>query len=492
MRICLLTTQDLDADPFPEDDWPCDPRPFLPEAEWHLEVMEKSTAVPRILQLSTMGFDLFFNLCDGAFDETTPGIEVVQALERLGLPFTGSASASYEPSRLAMKRVCHALGIDTPRYVMAASDEDVARAEETLRFPLIVKHPNSYASIDLTEDSRVLTPEDLRVQAAAMIERHTATLIEEYIDGIECTVLVAENHRDPTQPIVYKPIQYEFPEGQSFKHHDMKWVDYGALTCAPVNDPELETKLRFVAAEFFRGMGGTSFGRIDVRIDDEGRLFVLELNSNCGVYYRPEDAGGADLALLHDPAGHEGFTRQLVETALAGHARGRRAWEVRQDGEGRFAIFATMEVAAGEAVVRFEEQPLTLVTRSRVEREWTPRDRSRFDADAWPLSEDVWVMWSAQPDDWSIPRHSCEPNVWFEGLDLVARRDIDAGERITLDYATFRNERMPTFTCDCGSDDCRGRITGRDFLDDAVERYGSHVSDYVRRRRESAVAWRGA
>ena len=30
MRVCLLTTQDLDADPFPPDDWPCDPRPFLP------------------------------------------------------------------------------------------------------------------------------------------------------------------------------------------------------------------------------------------------------------------------------------------------------------------------------------------------------------------------------------------------------------------------------------------------------------------------------
>ena len=31
MRICLLTTQDLDAVPFAADDWPCDPRPFLPD-----------------------------------------------------------------------------------------------------------------------------------------------------------------------------------------------------------------------------------------------------------------------------------------------------------------------------------------------------------------------------------------------------------------------------------------------------------------------------
>ncbi len=35
LRICLLTMQDLDQDPFPVDDWPCDPRPFLPEAQWN-------------------------------------------------------------------------------------------------------------------------------------------------------------------------------------------------------------------------------------------------------------------------------------------------------------------------------------------------------------------------------------------------------------------------------------------------------------------------
>ncbi len=39
LNICLLTTQDLDADPFPEDDWPCDPRPFLPEAQWDVATL---------------------------------------------------------------------------------------------------------------------------------------------------------------------------------------------------------------------------------------------------------------------------------------------------------------------------------------------------------------------------------------------------------------------------------------------------------------------
>ena len=78
MRICLLTTQDLDADPFPDDDWPCDPRPFLPEADWHVEALTKKTSAARVTALVAEGFDLYFNLCDGAADEATPGIEVVR------------------------------------------------------------------------------------------------------------------------------------------------------------------------------------------------------------------------------------------------------------------------------------------------------------------------------------------------------------------------------------------------------------------------------
>ena len=50
MRICLLTDQELDADPFDPDDWPCDPRPFLPEAEWTVLTLEKESAVGQIIE----------------------------------------------------------------------------------------------------------------------------------------------------------------------------------------------------------------------------------------------------------------------------------------------------------------------------------------------------------------------------------------------------------------------------------------------------------
>ena len=322
MRICLLTTQNLDSPSLHEDDWPCDPRPFLPNDEWHVATLKgKVESVAQVEELIEEGFDLFFNLCDGAADQDIPGIEVIQTLEKHGVPFTGSTSESYEPSRAEMKEACQEVGIATPKHVVATNKKDVERAAKELNFPLFVKHYSSYASVDISRRSRVQTPAGLRVQARKIMSRHGAALIEEYIEGIECTVLVAENPDDLKRPITYTPVQYRFPEGESFKHSDLKWVEYDSLSAFPVEDPVLAERLRDESARFFVALNATSFGRCDLRVDSEGTPFMLEINANCGVYYPPADYGSADLCLSLDPAGHEGFTQQLVAAAFARHAR---------------------------------------------------------------------------------------------------------------------------------------------------------------------------
>ena len=121
MQICLLTTQDLDADPFPEDDWPCDPRPFMPEATWTVATLTgKANSVKQVETLIDSGkYDLFFNLCDGAADQDLPGIEVIQKLEERQVPYAGACSKCYEPTRVEMKEACAKIGIATPNYVVA-------------------------------------------------------------------------------------------------------------------------------------------------------------------------------------------------------------------------------------------------------------------------------------------------------------------------------------------------------------------------------------
>jgi len=483
LKICLLTDQDLDADPFPAGDWPCDPRPFLPDADWTLLTLSKDSAVAQVLQAASEGYDLFFNLCDGAWDEGRVGIEVVQTLEGLEVPFTGADSTFYEPTREMMKRVCAAWGIDTPGYLIARDAEDVDRALEMLRFPMIVKHPQSYASVGLTRDSRVTEATALRSYCADKIRSWGSVLIEEFIDGLEATALVAEDAAHPFSAHAYRPIQYRFPEGETFKHYDLKWVHFHGLSTAPVEDPVLDELLRRASVDFFLGMRGVSYGRCDIRVGLDGRAYMLEINPNCGVYYPPEDPGSADLILAADPEGHAGFTARIVDAALARHASRKRPWRVLPRASRDYGVFATRDIAEGDVVMEWEEGAHHLVTRTRVERLWDERRRDWFVRYAWPLTDEVFVMWSDDPREWRPVNHGCDPNAWLEGLDVVARRPIRRGEEILLDYATFYDETMPSFECGCGAAECRKTIRGDDYRLDVVDRYEGHLSDHIARRR---------
>jgi D-alanine-D-alanine ligase len=486
VKICVLSdAYEGSESPLVEVDQVCDPSPYLPGHECEHVFLRKATAVRDLIQLARRGYDVFFNLCDGAWDEDRPGIEVVQALERLDCAFTGADARFYEPSREAMKRVCHAWGVGTPPAVTARDEAGVARAARELRFPLIVKHPSSYSSIGLTPDSRVETREALEREAEKMIAAFGGALLEEFVAGREFSVLVAEDPDRPERPTAYAPVEIVFPPGETFKHFDLKWRFYEGMDCVPCADELLGERLREAGRRLFLGLGGAGYGRCDVRVDERGDIYMLEINPNCAVFYPPEDPGTADLILAQDPAGHRGFCAQVVRAALARRERRRRPWEVRGDRAGNYSMVAARPIRAGEAIEVYEERAHYLVTRKHVEARWGERERGWFSRYAWPLSDEVWSIWSPDPEEWRPINHSCEPTAWLRGLDVVARRDLAPGEEVTLDYATFCTEPMQEFNCECGAPSCRGVVRASDHLEPAVARYAGHLSDHVRRKRRA-------
>jgi uncharacterized protein len=61
--------------------------------------------------------------------------------------------------------------------------------------------------------------------------------------------------------------------------------------------------------------------------------------------------------------------------------------------------------------------------------------------------------------------HSCDPNLGFDHLDnVVAARQIRAGEEVLVDYGCFIVNFDETFECRCGSPNCRLRIRRRDWM----------------------------
>jgi len=82
--------------------------------------------------------------------------------------------------------------------------------------------------------------------------------------------------------------------------------------------------------------------------------------------------------------------------------------------------------------------------------------------------------------------HSCDSNLWMgDAVTIIARRAIDGGEELTLDYALTTTEPGWALDqpCQCGSAICRGRATGNDWrLPDVQERYMGHFVSFINER----------
>ncbi|MBX3011107.1 MAG: SET domain-containing protein-lysine N-methyltransferase [Caldilineaceae bacterium] len=447
--------------------------------------MHKATAVQRVFELAKQGFDLFINLCDGEWEEDRAGIEVAQALERVGVPFTGANAAFFATNREKLKMACHFWGVKTPASVFVYAEAAIALAARNLRYPMLVKHYNGYGSIGLTQHSRVTDEAALYAQSRQMLATYGGALIEEFIDGREFTVLVAENPDDPTDPIAYLPVEFRFPPGESFKHFGMKWESYVDMACVPVTDPSLSERLAQMGKQVFLGVEGVSYGRCDIRMNEAGELFILEINPNCGVFYPPEAMGSADLALSHDSRGHQHFVDAIIRAAFRRAHKKPKKWQVVLNAAQQVGVYANNAMAVGEIIDELEEQPQLLVSRRQVHTHWNAQRQQWFARYAYPLTDELYVLWSNDPGQWKPLNHSCDPNTWFDGLNLVARRAIAPGEALTIDYGTFHNELMPAFTCSCGAPTCRGLIQGRDYQQPFIAAYGAHVSDYVWQKQQA-------
>lgn len=102
----------------------------------------------------------------------------------------------------------------------------------------------------------------------------------------------------------------------------------------------------------------------------------------------------------------------------------------------------------------------------------------------WPITDEYWLG-ARNEDDFVNQKvyvnHSCNPNCGMRGeITCVAMRDIKAGEEITQDYGLIDNYDYK-LECTCGSDNCRGTITGFDWkIKELQDKYYDYFAQYLK------------
>ncbi len=217
-------------------------------------------------------FDRVFNILHGNKGGGENGV-LQGLLESFGIPYTGSGvlGSALAMDKIRTKQVWLSLGLPTPRYVRLARGDDVAAAARTLGLPVIIKPSCEGSSVGVT---RVFKEADLD-EAVELAARYPGEmLMEQLIQGSEFSVPVLGQQVLPSIRIV--------PAGEYYDYHAKYVADDTTYIC-PGLEAVAEQEMQALVLKAFNAVGCSGWGRIDVMRDQQGRNYLLEVNTAPGM-----------------------------------------------------------------------------------------------------------------------------------------------------------------------------------------------------------------
>jgi D-alanine--D-alanine ligase len=273
------------------------------------------------LSLSAAGVDVVFNVAEGHRGRGREA-QVPALCEMLGVPYTGS-----DPTTLAIcldkglaKQILQAAGVDTPGWqVMETGREKLAN----LRYPVIVKPNAEGTSKGITSASVVNDEAGARAAARTLIERYgQPAIVEEYIRGRELTVGLLGERRPRVLPIM--EVVFVDPGQHPVYGFEEKQADTTKVRfeCPATLTPNEQRRVEKVARDTFAALDCRDVARVDLRMAEDGRVYVLEINPLPGL---APDFSDLCVIAKHAAMDHKALIGEILAGAIKRREQGQRA-----------------------------------------------------------------------------------------------------------------------------------------------------------------------
>ena len=245
---------------------------------------------------------IVFNLMEAFAGITTWDQNVVSYLELLRAPYTGCNPRGLILARdkALSKKLLAYHRIPVPDFTVVSRGR-TPRLPKRMEYPLIVKSLFFEASAGISQAS-VVENDDQLARRVAFIHEHlgTAAIVEQFIDGRELYVGVLGNDRLQVFP-VWEMSFAQMPDNRwRIATERVKWSTqyqkrHGIMTEAALLDADVRERIQRIATRTYRALDLNGYARIDLRLDDEGRVFVLEANPNPNLAYGEDFAESAEV-----------------------------------------------------------------------------------------------------------------------------------------------------------------------------------------------------
>jgi D-alanine-D-alanine ligase len=292
--------------------------------------------MPRVLKGERPG--LAFNVSYGIQGQARYA-HVPSILEMIGIPYVGSGPLAHGLAldKVVAKMIFQQNDLPTPDFTVVNSWEDCSKVD--LPYPLIVKPKNEAVSFGL----KIVTNKEELAEAADMIFQtfQQPVLVEHFIAGREINVGLLGNN----PPETFSPVELLFgkdgPPIYTYKDKTHKSGREINLACPAPIGKKLTQKAQELSRQAFEALGCYDCARVDMRLDDDGNLFLLEVNSlpslgEFGSYIEGAQQMGLDFGAL---------VNRLVDVASA-----------RYFGTPRPIGFTTKEADSGQLIASFLTQ----------------------------------------------------------------------------------------------------------------------------------------
>ncbi len=256
---------------------------------------------------------------------------VASYLELLRVPYAGCNPRGLLLARdkALSKKIFRYYRIPAPAFRVFRLGRAV-RVPKDLSYPRIVKTVDEEASLGIAQASIVRDEEKLRERIEFVHRRlGTDAIAEQYIDGRELTVSVIGNERLQTFPIWELFFDNLPPGSNPIATERAKWDrEYqlrAGIATGPAEDlPELLARhIAHLAKRSYRALHLSGYARLDLRLTEDGRVYVIEANPNPDLRREEDFAASAEEAGLSYP--------KLLQRLLNLGLRHRSPWKTLEE-----------------------------------------------------------------------------------------------------------------------------------------------------------------
>nr|WP_218951746.1 D-alanine--D-alanine ligase [Acinetobacter sp. YH12041] len=202
--------------------------------------------------------------------------QIQGALEWLNIPYTGTGvqGSAIGMDKVKTKQVWQGSELPTAPYRIVTKNSNAQEIVSALDLPLIIKPVHEGSSIGMSKVEKV---EDFADAIAKATEHDAVVMAEKWITGREFTIVILNGQALPV-------IRLQPPEDVAFYDYEAKYqrndVEYG-IPCGLSESEEKE--LQALALRAFQAVGASGWGRIDAMQDEQGKFWLLEVNTVPGM-----------------------------------------------------------------------------------------------------------------------------------------------------------------------------------------------------------------